>query len=153
MTNTLFASQDQTSTLSSLRADLLTSEYTGWDDFLRNIFWLAVICGSLILLHILLLLFLRWRTKTPLHGALSFPRFELFLLVLALPAIAQACAFIISGTYANVTFAPTDTSLHTACKPRLSLCLRGLVITCAYQQCQSNPCLTNVFYFEKIKVQ
>lgn len=88
---------DQTSTLSSLRADLLTSEYTGWDDFLRNIFWLAVICGSLILLHILLLLFLRWRTKTPLHGALSFPRFELFLLVLALPAIAQACAFIISG--------------------------------------------------------
>jgi len=60
-------------------------------------FWLAVVGGGLIFLHILMLVFLRWRTKTSLRGALSVPRFELFVLVLALPAICQASAFTIRG--------------------------------------------------------
>ncbi|CAK9863574.1 unnamed protein product [Sphagnum jensenii] len=68
-----------------------------WQDFERNMFWLAVVGGGLILLHILMLVFLRWRTKTSLRGALSVPRFELFVLVLALPAICQASAFTIRG--------------------------------------------------------
>lgn len=60
-------------------------------------FWLAVVGGGLTLLHILTILFLKWRSKTALYGALSFPRFELFLLLLALPAVCQASAFIIRG--------------------------------------------------------
>ncbi|KAG0614713.1 hypothetical protein M758_6G198100 [Ceratodon purpureus] len=88
---------NQGASLSRLQKDLLERKYTGWSDFWRNIFWILVVCGSLILLHILLLLFLRWRTKTPLHGALSIPRFELFLLILVLPAICQASAFVIRG--------------------------------------------------------
>lgn len=68
-----------------------------WGDFARNMFWLAVVGGGVILLHILTLLFLRWRIKSKLHGALSLPRFELFLLLLSLPALCQASAFIIRG--------------------------------------------------------
>jgi hypothetical protein len=60
-------------------------------------FWLAVVGGGLILLHVLTLLFLRWRTNFFPKGALSVPRFELFLLVLALPAMCQASAFTIRG--------------------------------------------------------
>lgn len=96
-----FALQNQSAVLSRLKDELLATKYTGWSDFQRNIFWLAVVCGSLILLHVLLLLFLRWRIKTPLHGALSFPRFELFLLILALPAVCQASAFVIRGPYTD----------------------------------------------------
>jgi hypothetical protein len=76
--------------------ELLARKYTGSSDFWRNIFWLGVVCGGIILLHILLLLFLCWRTRMPLHEALSIPRFEL-LLILVLPAICQASAFVIQG--------------------------------------------------------
>jgi hypothetical protein len=88
---------NQSLNLESLRDTLNTRVYTGWQDFERNMFWLAVVGGGLILLHILMLVFLRWRTKTSLRGALSVPRFELFVLVLALPAICQASAFTIRG--------------------------------------------------------
>ncbi|CAK9210174.1 unnamed protein product [Sphagnum troendelagicum] len=68
-----------------------------WQDFERNMFWVSIVGGGLAFLHLLTLLYLRWRTKTSLRGALSFPRFEIFLLILFSPAICQACAFIIRG--------------------------------------------------------
>jgi len=74
-----------------------TNENDGWQDFQRNLFWMAVIGGSLILLHIILVLFLRWRTRAPIRGALIIPRFELGLLILAIPGLCQASAFIIRG--------------------------------------------------------
>ncbi|KAJ7970605.1 Transmembrane protein [Quillaja saponaria] len=71
--------------------------HKGWQDLEMNLFWLAVGGGSLLLLHVLTLLFLRWRTGTPVHGILSIPRFELFLLILMLPCISQSAAFVIRG--------------------------------------------------------
>ncbi|CAK9867304.1 unnamed protein product [Sphagnum jensenii] len=68
-----------------------------WQDFERNMFWVSIVGGGLAFLHLLTLLYLQWRTKTSLRGALSFPRFEIFLLILFSPAICQACAFIIRG--------------------------------------------------------
>lgn len=62
-----------------------------------NLFWLGVGGGSLIIIHILILIFLRWRTGTSAHGILSVPRFELFLLILMLPCISQSSAFVIRG--------------------------------------------------------
>jgi hypothetical protein len=88
---------NQSTNLESLKDMLNTRKYTGWQDFQRNMFWLAVVGGGLILLHVLTLLFLRWRTNFFPKGALSVPRFELFLLVLALPAMCQASAFTIRG--------------------------------------------------------
>ncbi|KAH8966354.1 hypothetical protein BDL97_03G020900 [Sphagnum fallax] len=87
----------QSTNLESLKDMLNTRKYTGWQDFQRNMFWLAVVGGGLILLHVLTLLFLWWRTNFFPKGALSVPRFELFLLVLALPAMCQASAFTIRG--------------------------------------------------------
>lgn len=73
----------------------------GWDDFARNMFWLGVICGSLILLHALLLLLLRCRRKNSEerkpYGALIFPRLEIFLIILALPCICQASMALAKG--------------------------------------------------------
>lgn len=60
-------------------------------------FWMAVVGGSLILLHIMLVLFLRWRTRAPIRGTLTIPRFELYFLILAVPGLCQASAFIIRG--------------------------------------------------------
>ena len=62
-----------------------------------NLFWLGVGGGGLIIIHILILIFLRWRTGTSAHGILSVPRFELFLLILMLPCISQSSAFVIRG--------------------------------------------------------
>lgn len=73
------------------------NKYTGWRDFGMNMFWLGVVGGALIVLHMLILVFLKWRTKTSLRGALSIPRFELCLLILTLPCMCQASAFIIRG--------------------------------------------------------
>ncbi|RVW45149.1 hypothetical protein CK203_067654 [Vitis vinifera] len=68
-----------------------------WEDLEMNLFWLGVGGGSLIIIHILILIFLRWRTGTSAHGILSVPRFELFLLILMLPCISQSSAFVIRG--------------------------------------------------------
>lgn len=62
-----------------------------------NLFWLGTGGGSLVIIHLLILLFLRWRTGTPAHGILSVPRFELFLLILVLPCISQSSTFVIKG--------------------------------------------------------
>ncbi|KAJ8634194.1 hypothetical protein MRB53_027530 [Persea americana] len=70
---------------------------TGWKDFGMNMFWLGVAGGSLLTTHLLILVFLRWRTGTTVHGVLSVPRFELFLLILMIPCMCQSSVFIIRG--------------------------------------------------------
>ncbi|XP_075492963.1 uncharacterized protein LOC142530922 isoform X2 [Primulina tabacum] len=72
----------------------------GWKDFSRSMFWLAVIGGGLILLHALLLLVLKFKRKDVQkwsYGALVFPRFEIFLLMLSLPGFSGSSAAIIKG--------------------------------------------------------
>ncbi|KAI3454471.1 hypothetical protein Pfo_011134 [Paulownia fortunei] len=72
----------------------------GWRDFSRSMFWLAVIGGSLIMLHALLLMILKFRKQNKekqSYGALIFPRFEIFLLILALPCFCEASAALIKG--------------------------------------------------------
>ncbi|XP_058093203.1 uncharacterized protein LOC131239494 isoform X1 [Magnolia sinica] len=71
--------------------------HTGWEDFKMNMFWLGVASGGLLTMHLLVLVFLRWRTGTSVHGILSVPRFELFLLILMLPCMCQSSAFVIRG--------------------------------------------------------
>ncbi|CAL9082669.1 unnamed protein product [Musa acuminata var. zebrina] len=72
-----------------------------WKYFGRNMFWLAVLGGGLIFLHVAILCILKLRKKNPEKqkefGALVFPRFEIFLLLLALPCICQASTAIIKG--------------------------------------------------------
>ncbi|KAL9249870.1 Diphthine methyltransferase-like protein [Drosera capensis] len=78
----------------------------GWRDFKRIMFWLAVISGSFVLLHGLLLLILRLREtseKEWSYGTLVFPRFEIFLSILAVPCICLAsCAVIKGGTHSGI---------------------------------------------------
>ncbi|XP_010663149.1 uncharacterized protein LOC100257111 isoform X2 [Vitis vinifera] len=73
----------------------------GRRDFNRSMFWLAVIGGSLILLHALLVLVLKIRKKSSekqgSYGALVFPRFEIFLIILVLPCICEASASLVKG--------------------------------------------------------
>ncbi|KAH7518902.1 hypothetical protein FEM48_Zijuj09G0220400 [Ziziphus jujuba var. spinosa] len=69
----------------------------GWEDLEMNLFWLGVGGGGLVILHVLIVLFLRWRTGTTAQGILLVPRFELFLLILMLPCISQSSAFVIRG--------------------------------------------------------
>jgi hypothetical protein len=74
--------------------------------------WLGVIGGGLILLHLLLLLYLRLRFKggAGSYGALVLPRFEIMLAILALPCISQAAAALIRGTPQNVCCMPASQS-------------------------------------------
>ena len=69
-----------------------------WNDFSRSMFWLAIIGGSLILLHALLLAILKFKKqKQRGYGVLAFPRFEIFLVNLAMPSICKAFATLIRG--------------------------------------------------------
>uniref|UniRef100_A0A453EGK9 Bacterial Ig-like domain-containing protein n=1 Tax=Aegilops tauschii subsp. strangulata TaxID=200361 RepID=A0A453EGK9_AEGTS len=72
----------------------------GWKYFGRNMLWLGVIGGGLVMLHLLLLLYLRLRYRggTGKYGALVLPRFEIMLAILAMPCISQASAALIRGT-------------------------------------------------------
>ncbi|XP_073003266.1 uncharacterized protein [Typha latifolia] len=78
-----------------------TQNLHGWDSFGRNMFWLAVIGGGLVLLHAVVIFTFRLRKKnSEKHkdvGALVFPRFEIFLIFLALPCSCQASAAVIRG--------------------------------------------------------
>lgn len=71
-------------------------------------FWLAVIGGSLMLLHALVLLIFKFRGKNSekrrFYGALIFPRFEILLIILAVPCICQASTALIKGTLKNLRF-------------------------------------------------
>ncbi|KAG0464201.1 hypothetical protein HPP92_020270 [Vanilla planifolia] len=72
-----------------------------WKYFGRNMFWLAIIGGGFMALHAIIFLILRLRNrrveKKKEIGALAFPRFEIFLLLLALPSICQASSTLIRG--------------------------------------------------------
>ena len=69
-----------------------------WEDFNRTMFWLAIIGGSLILLHALLIAILTLRKQRQRgDGVLAFPRFEIFLVNLALPGICEASTSVIIG--------------------------------------------------------
>ncbi|KAK8970883.1 hypothetical protein KSP40_PGU018306 [Platanthera guangdongensis] len=72
-----------------------------WKYFGRNMFWLAVIAGGLIVLHAIFLLILRSRRRKLEEqkelGALVCPRLEVFILVLAFPSICQASSTLIRG--------------------------------------------------------
>ncbi|XP_054821268.1 uncharacterized protein LOC129320105 [Prosopis cineraria] len=72
---------------------------SGWMDFSRSMFWLVVIFGGLVILHAFLLLILKFRKrnseKPKEYGALTFPRFEIFLLFLSLPGICKASTALI----------------------------------------------------------
>lgn len=80
----------------------LLSPSCSWRDFDRSMFWLAAIGGSLILLHALLILILKFKKKKSEtksgYGALTFPRFEIFLVILALPSVCKASAALVTGT-------------------------------------------------------
>ncbi|CAN4086028.1 unnamed protein product [Withania somnifera] len=72
----------------------------GWRDFGRSMFWLTVIGGSLIVLHAVVLFVLKLRKdreKKWSYGALVFPRFEIFLAILAIPCICKASVNIVKG--------------------------------------------------------
>ncbi|XP_028778283.1 uncharacterized protein LOC114734806 isoform X2 [Neltuma alba] len=75
---------------------------SGWTDFYRSMFWLVVILGGLMILHAFLLLILKFRKrnseKPKKYGALTFPRFEIFLLFLALPGICKASTALVRGS-------------------------------------------------------
>ncbi|XP_027368449.1 uncharacterized protein LOC113874415 isoform X2 [Abrus precatorius] len=78
-----------------------SQHYSGWTEFYRSMFWLAVICGGLLVLHAFLLIILKFgkrnSEKRRIHGALTFPRFEIFLIFLALPCICKSSAVLIQG--------------------------------------------------------
>ncbi|CAN1149739.1 hypothetical protein LINPERPRIM_LOCUS18596 [Linum perenne] len=75
----------------------------GWNDFGRSMFWLAVIGGGLILTHAAVFLIVKYKKNRDYshghtsYGALVFPRFEMFLLVLALPCICKASSGLVKG--------------------------------------------------------
>lgn len=88
--------------LYKITIELTITSFCRWEEFTRSMFWLAVIGGSLILLRALLLVLLRCRRHSSeehkTYGALIFPRFELFLIILALPCICQASMALVKGT-------------------------------------------------------
>ncbi|XP_024025314.1 uncharacterized protein LOC21397720 isoform X2 [Morus notabilis] len=73
----------------------------GWKNFDRSMFWLALIGGSLVLLHVLPLFFMKLRKKSSEnrkgYKALTFPRFEIFLIILALPCLSDVSAALVKG--------------------------------------------------------
>ncbi|KAL8230608.1 hypothetical protein R6Q57_000386 [Mikania cordata] len=72
----------------------------GWTDFKRSMFWLAVMSGGLIILHILFLLILKLRKKKQkesTYASILFPRFEIFLVILAVPCVSAASASLLKG--------------------------------------------------------
>ncbi|XP_073108633.1 uncharacterized protein [Elaeis guineensis] len=84
-------------------AEFITDSHNsnGWKYFGRNMFWLAVFSGGLVLLHAAILWILKFKRKNSEKqkefGALVFPRFEIFLIFLALPCTCQASVAIIRG--------------------------------------------------------
>ncbi|XP_071731688.1 uncharacterized protein [Rutidosis leptorrhynchoides] len=76
----------------------------GWRYFNRSMFWLAVISGGLIVLHILFLLILKLRKKKEnenTYASVIFPRFEIFLVILAVPSVSAASASLLKGGTAS----------------------------------------------------
>ena len=77
---------------------LLDFASCSWEEFSRTMFWLAIIGGSLTLLHALLLAIPKFKKqKQRGYGLLTFPRFKIFLVNLALPSICEASVALIRG--------------------------------------------------------
>ncbi|KAF4362713.1 hypothetical protein G4B88_018331 [Cannabis sativa] len=72
-----------------------------WKNFYRSMFWLALIGGGLVFLHVLLIFILKIRKKSTEnqkgYGALTFLRFEIFLIILALPCLSEVSAALVKG--------------------------------------------------------
>ncbi|KAJ9568278.1 hypothetical protein OSB04_004244 [Centaurea solstitialis] len=80
------------------------SDADGWRDFNRSMFWLAVISGGMIILHILFLLILKLRKKKEkenTYNSVVFPRFEIFMVILAVPCVSAASAALLKGGSAS----------------------------------------------------
>ncbi|KAG8069068.1 hypothetical protein GUJ93_ZPchr0005g15834 [Zizania palustris] len=109
----LFANQDM-----KPEAQIIAKlqDLDGWKYFLRNMFWLAIIGGALLLLHLALLLYLKLRHSTrQTTGALVFPRLEVILVILAMPCVSQAAAALIrGGTTAGLAVGIVLTGVLTA---------------------------------------
>ncbi|GJM89928.1 hypothetical protein PR202_ga06157 [Eleusine coracana subsp. coracana] len=71
-----------------------------WKQFGRNMLWLGVMGGGLILAHAVTLAYLKLRYRGGRaeqgYGALVFPRLEMMVVILAMPCISQAAATMIS---------------------------------------------------------
>uniref|UniRef100_A0A1D1YIJ6 Glutathione transport system permease protein gsiD n=1 Tax=Anthurium amnicola TaxID=1678845 RepID=A0A1D1YIJ6_9ARAE len=80
---------------------LASRSSNGWKDFGRSMFWLAIIGGGLMVIHAVILFTLKFRRKNSdgqnNYGSVVFPRFEIFLIFLALPCVCQASSAIIEG--------------------------------------------------------
>ncbi|XP_030493743.2 uncharacterized protein LOC115709712 isoform X1 [Cannabis sativa] len=72
-----------------------------WKNFYRSMFWLALIGGGLVFLHVLLIFILKIRKRSTEnqkgYGALTFLRFEIFLIILALPCLSEVSAALVKG--------------------------------------------------------
>eukprot|EP00899_Mesostigma_viride_P019493 jgi/Mesvir1/27545/Mv24203-RA.1 len=80
---------------SSLESSL--SDFTTWSDFLIVMFWLSVEFVGLTTAHYIFhRVWPRIMKDRPVPEFLEFPRFELFLIVLAIPAVTRAGAYSIS---------------------------------------------------------
>eukprot|EP00899_Mesostigma_viride_P022520 jgi/Mesvir1/3452/Mv11944-RA.1 len=82
------------------------ADYTSWKDFASVMFWVSFEMLVLSGLHLLVMYIwknvLKWGH---LYYLLQFPRFEIFLTILALPAVTRACAFYIhDGTAVGIFF-------------------------------------------------
>ncbi|XP_076922661.1 uncharacterized protein LOC143584511 [Bidens hawaiensis] len=76
----------------------------GWTDFKRSMFWLAVMSGGLIILHVLFLIILKLRKKKEKENtyvSVIFPRFEIFLVILAVPCVSAAAASLLKDGSAS----------------------------------------------------
>ncbi|KAF0927885.1 hypothetical protein E2562_036804 [Oryza meyeriana var. granulata] len=111
----LFENQDM-----KPEAQIITKlqDLDGWKYFFRNIFWLAIVGGALLLLHAAVLLYLKLRHRqrhSNSYGALVFPRLELMLVILAMPCVSQAAAALIrGGTTAGLVVGIVLTGVLTA---------------------------------------
>ncbi|KGN64322.1 uncharacterized protein LOC101203522 isoform X2 [Cucumis sativus] len=75
--------------------------YSQWNDFYRSMFWFGIFAGSLIFLHALFLFIMKCRKKIyntqGSYGALTFPRFEIFITFVALASMSMASGVLFRG--------------------------------------------------------
>lgn len=96
----------------------------GWKYFGRNMFWLGVLGGGLVLLHLLTVLYMKLRYRDRKqgrrhgYGALVLPRLEIMVVVLAMPCVSQAAAALIwrggSGTTGGLVVGIVLTAVLTS---------------------------------------
>jgi hypothetical protein len=91
----ILSSGGQESAVDSAVSDL--DLYTGFDSFesaCATLFWVVLVTGTLILLHILLVYAIR-RSGRQLPSLLVIPRLELMVIISALPALTRAALLLI----------------------------------------------------------